>query len=128
MQHLSTLLRFHEEDCAYRSVEDLSVHGRISQGFIRLCLAAGCPAQSEKVSLAGLLEWLFGNYTAVRELAGLGAVPSLAGVEGTNLGKLRMGNAMLTLLEYSELRASKVEDKEQIAEIRRCIELALDRQ
>lgn len=121
----ATLLRYHEEDRELRDIEGLSVHARISQGFIRICVAAGCTTEDGRLSLAMLLEWLFENYVAVRELAGLRALPETDGVGGGSLLKLKLGYAMITLLEYAESRSTRPEEKEHLAGTRRCIERTL---
>jgi hypothetical protein len=124
----SELLRYRDEDRIPLDVEELSREGHISCAFIRLCIDAGCPLSNRRLSLVGLLEWLFDHYAVVRELAGLTPLADVNGVpEGTNT-QLRMGNGMITLLEFSEIRASRTEDKLQLRTVRHCVERALDRQ
>ena len=119
------LLRYHEEDRELRDVESLSLHARISQGFIRLCISAGCSTEAGQLSLAILLEWLFENYTEVRRLGGLPALPETDGVDSSALLKLKLGYSMITLLEYAESRSTRLEEKEHLAGTRRCIERTL---
>jgi hypothetical protein len=127
MNHPSELLRYREEDRIPLPVEELSREGRISCAFIRLCLSAGCPAQGGRLSMANLLEWLFEHYVVVRRLAGMKAMPEVDGVTEEAATQLHMGNAMITLLEFSELRATRPEDKRQLQAVKRCVEQALDR-
>ncbi len=121
----ATLLRYHEEDRELREIENLSRHARISQGFIRLCLATGCPDEAGRLSLAMMLEWLFENYESVRRLAGLAALPEVEGVVGGALLKLKLGYAMITLLDYAESRSTSLAEKVHLAGTRRCIERTL---
>jgi hypothetical protein len=125
MQDSVSLLRYHKEDREPRDIAGLSQHARVSEGFIRLCLSAGCPTENGQLSLATLLEWLFENYTAVRALAGLRELPSVDGVFGGGLLKLRLGYAMMTLLEYAESRSTRLTEKRHLAGTRRCIERTL---
>lgn len=119
------LLRYHDEDRELRDVESLSVHARISQGFIRLCISAGCATDSGQLSLAMLLEWLFENYAEVRRLGGLPALPETDGVDRGALLKLKLGYSMITLLEYAESRSTRPDEKAHLAGTRRCIERTL---
>jgi hypothetical protein len=120
-------LRYREEDRAPLSVEQLSQHARVSRAFIRLCIDLGCPTQGGLLSQATLLEWLFENYVLVRKRAALEPMASVDGVSGPMLAKLKMGNALLTLLEFSELRSSNLEEKRRIENVRRLVASALDR-
>jgi len=128
MHHSSELLRYRDEDRIPLGVEELSREGRISCAFIRLCVAAGCPVSGGRLSLAALLEWLFDHYAIVRETAGLDRLADVSGVPEAAQTQLRMGNGMMTLLEFSETRASNPEDKRQLRAVRSCVEQALDRQ
>jgi hypothetical protein len=125
MKDSATLLRYHDDDRVLRDIEGLSQHARISQGFIRLCLSTGCPIENGRLSLAILLEWLFEHYPSVRALAGLPELPHTDGVQGGNLLKLKLGYAMVTLLEYAESRSTRLSEKEHLAGTRRCIERTL---
>jgi hypothetical protein len=125
MNDSAATLRYHEDDREMRDIESLSVHARISQGFIRLCVSAGCSTETGRLSLAMLLEWLFENYADVRRLGGLAALPETDGVFGGALLKLKLGYSMVTLLEYAESRSTRPEEKEHLAGTRRCIERTL---
>ena len=120
-------LPFHHKDLHLLSVEQVGRQLRASHAFIRLCLELGCPTRNGKLSAAGLLEWLFENYEALRYLSGL---EPLAPVDGTGpevAGRLKMGNAVITLFEFGELRASDPEEKWQLRQARRNVERMLDR-
>ena len=109
------------------SVDQLSGYARVSRAFIRLCMDAGCPTQESRLSQKMLLEWLFENYSRVRRRAGLKPMAPVSGVTGATLSKLKMGNAILTILEYSELRSSKLDEKKRIQNVRSMVAIALDR-
>lgn len=127
MQHPSVALRYHGEDRALRTVEDLSVHGRISRSFIRLCLDLGCPNAEGRLSLAILLDWLYDNYADVRIAGGLPPLLEVVGVPELAAAKLQMGNAMITLLEYAASRATDPVSKHHLRVMTGCVERALDR-
>ena len=74
-----------------------------------------------------LLEWLFQNYEAVRAGAGLRPMAPVEGLGSELLLKLRMANALLTLLEFSEMRASSLREKSRLRHVREVLELSLDR-
>ena len=120
-------LRYREEDRHLLSISELSQRARISQSFIHLCLANGCPTTDGLLSQAGLLDWLFEHYTVVRAAAGFSDMASLDGLPDDLQSKMRMANAILTLLEYSESRTSSLSEKRQLAWIRKTIEASLDR-
>lgn len=127
MHHPSGLLRYQAEDRSLRNVEDLSRHGRISRAFIRLCLTLGCPAVNGELSLAMLLDWLFENYATVRVAAGLPEKVEISGLPVSVVEKLKVGNAMVTLLEYSSSRSSDPVARRHLNLMIDCIERALDR-
>ena len=120
-------LRYREEDLRLVSVVELSVRARISQAFIRLCIDCGCATEQGLLSQAKLLDWLFDHYAAVRHASGLVPFAALEGVAEELQRKLRMANAILTILEYSESRSSNPEEKQQLQWIRRTIDASLDR-
>lgn len=127
MKQPANPLRYREEDLRLVSLAELSVRARISQAFIRLCVECGCPTKQGLLSQAMLLDWLFDHYAAVRQASGLAPFASVEGVAGELQPKLRMANAILTILEFSESRSSNAEEKEQLKWIRRTIEASLDR-
>lgn len=127
MSHPSVALRYHREDLSLRDVEELSRHGRISCAFVRLCLEEGCPQNEGRLSLAMLLDWLFDHYPKVRAAAGLPAMPEVEGLSELVTARLMMGNAMLTLLEYSYSRASDPLSRRHLTVMMHCVERALDR-
>jgi hypothetical protein len=120
-------LQFQKGDLELRSVEEISAQLRVSCAFIRLCIDSGCKTHEGKLSSAALLQWLFEHYNLARQLSGF--LP-LATVEGTpaEIGrKLRMGNALLTLLEFGESRATRLQDKHGLGKLRCAVEQALNR-
>jgi len=122
-----TPLRFRDEDHALLDVDQLSHHARVSRAFIRLCVETGCPTLDGRLSQAMLLEWLFDNYDSLRDRAGMPRMAPVEGVEPDMLAKLKMGNSLLTLLEFSELRASNPDEKRRIRNVHRMVSFALDR-
>jgi hypothetical protein len=126
--HPKSLLRYRDEDCDLYDVEELSRRAQVSRSFIRLCIDLGCPTAGPKLSQSMLLEWLFLHYEKVRAAAGLKPMASIEGVCDDALLRLMMGNAMITLLEYGEIRASHVREKEQLRQVRQLVEHTLERQ
>lgn len=122
-----TPLRFRDEDRVLLPVEELSLHARVSRAFIRLCIEQGCPTQNERLSQAMLLEWLFESYDFVRARAGLAPMAPVEGVDPEMLAKLKMGNSLLTLLEFSETRSTNEDEKRRIRNVYRMVSYALDR-
>ncbi len=127
MKHPFIPLRYREEDRALLTVDQLSEHARVSRAFIRLCICLGCPTKGDLLSQAMLLDWLFENYEAVRRRSGLETMASLDGVKGEMLLKLKMGNALLTLLEFSSSRSSNSEEKRRIGHVHKMVAMSLDR-
>jgi hypothetical protein len=126
--HPKSLLRYRDEDCEMFDVEELSRRAQVSRSFIRLCIDVGCPTTGPKLSQSMLLEWLFLHYEKVRVAAGLKPMASIEGVSGDALLRLMMGNAMITLLEYCEMRASHTAEKQQLGQVRQLVEHTLERQ
>lgn len=120
-------LRYRDEDRALMQIEALSVYARVSQAFIRLSISLGCPTDDARLSQVMLLEWLFQNYEAVRTHAGLPELAPVDGVPEATLMKLKMGNALITLLEFAESRSSQPCEKLRIRQIRAVVETALNR-
>jgi hypothetical protein len=120
-------LRYREEDLRLVSVAELSVRARISQAFVRLCVDCGCATKGGLLSQAMLLDWLFDHYADVRHVSGLAPFAPVEGVSDDLQPKLRMANAILTILEFGESRSSNREEKQQLHWIRRTIDASLDR-
>lgn len=121
------LLRFRDEDRELFSIPELSRRARVSQGFVRHCIALGCPAPEQRLSQEVLLNWLVSNYSHVREQAGLPMLASIDGVDGRALARLKLANAVVTLLDYSESRSSVPAEKQQIRGMRELVEQTLER-
>src|SRR4051794_36635476 len=120
-------LRYREEDLRLVSLAELSVRARISQAFVRLCVDCGCATEQGLLSQAMLLDWLFDHYADVRHVSGLAPFAPVDGVSEELQPKLRMANAILTILEFSQSRSSNPEEKQQLKWIRRTIDASLDR-
>ncbi|HEV7403927.1 MAG TPA: hypothetical protein VGO11_13400 [Chthoniobacteraceae bacterium] len=127
MKQPANHLRYREEDLRLVSLAELSVRARISLAFIRLCIDCGCATEGGLLSQAGLLDWLFDHYPKVRLASGLVPFACVDGVAGDLQPKLRMANAILTILEFGESRSSKPEEKQQLQWIRKTIDASLDR-
>ena len=120
-------LTFHRDDLELLSIEAVSLQLRVSRAFVQLCLDAGCPTRAGKVSAAEVLHWLFEHYPKLRSVAGFTAFVEIGGVTGEAGLRLKMANAIFTLLEFGESRTSDLEAKREFRKIRRKVELALDR-
>lgn len=107
-------LRFNNYDFIPMPVDDLARRLRVSHGFIHLCQTLGCPATSGEVSAAALLTWLFEKYPEVRALAGLKPLVEVEDFTPEVTARLRMSNALLTLLEYTRTRATDWKQKRQL--------------
>ena len=127
MKQPANHLRYREEDLRLVSPAELSVRARISQAFVRLCMDCGCATDHGLLSQAMLLDWLFDHYADVRLASGLAPFAPVEGVAEELQRKLRMANAILTILEFSESRSSNPEEKQQLQWIRRTIDASLDR-
>jgi hypothetical protein len=119
-------LPFTPEDLQLRSVEDVALQLRVSRAFVRLCIACGCPTRGARLSAAELLHWLFENYQVLRAHCGLLPMVEIDGVDAEAGRRLRMGNAVLTLLEFGASRVTNVVEKIQLLEVRDLVEQALD--
>ena len=73
-----------------------------------------------------LLEWLFENHETLRAAAGLSPLAPIEGVGTETHARLRMGNAVLTLLEFGESRSSRPGEKRHLRNVQRGIERVLD--
>ena len=102
MKQPANPLRYRDEDRRLVSLSELSVRARISHAFIRLCLDCGCATEQGLLSQAMLLDWLFKHYADVRGASGLVPFATLEGVSAELQPKLRMANAILTILEFGE--------------------------
>ena len=120
-------LQFHQGDLELRSVEAVSAQLRVSRAFVRLCVAGGCPTQGGKLSSAELLTWLFEHSNLARQICGFVALGEVEGLEPEAAKRLKMGNALLTILEFGETRATRPEEKAALHKVRRAVERALDR-
>jgi hypothetical protein len=109
------------------TVEALSEQLRVSRAFVRVCLACGCPTRRGRLSAAELLEWLFQNFATVRAASGLCALPELDGVDAAAYHRLRLGHAVITLLEFGETRATEPDAKRELHRVRLEVEQALNR-
>jgi hypothetical protein len=127
MKQPANYLRYRAEDLRLVSLAELSIRARISQAFIRLCLDCGCATEQGLLSQAMLLDWLFDHYADVRHASGLLPFAPVEGVSGELQPKLRMANAILTILEFSASRSSNPDEKQQLNWIRRTIDASLDR-
>ena len=126
MQEPTSPLPFDRKDLEPLTIEELSVQMRASRAFIRLCVEAGCPLRAGKLSAAELLHWLFENYRAVRKLAGLPPLLETEGVSENAECRLIMANALFTVLEFGESRATGEEEKVQLRSTMRTVERSLD--
>ena len=87
---------------------------RISRGFIRLCFDAGCPNVQGAISAGDLLLWLFQNYEAVRDVAGLRPLAPVENLEPATIARLRMANALITLFEHARTRTTDWRKKREL--------------
>ena len=79
------------------------------------------------VSAAELLQWLFEHYNRARELSGFHPLADVNGTPSEVTRRLKMGNAVITLLEFGESRATGVMEKREIRKVLQTVENALDR-
>ena len=118
---------FLPKDRRLLDVEAVSRELCVSRAFVRLCLASGYPASGGLLSPAGVLEWLFENYNRVRVAAGFRVFATIDGVSTVAAQRLRMANALFTLFEFSESRATDPEEKRQLRQVQQKIEWVLER-
>jgi hypothetical protein len=105
---------FTTEDMSILPVGDLANNMRVSRAFVRLCVVAGCPWTESGTSAARLLVWLFDHYEQVRAIAGLQTLASVDGLPTNVVVRLRMANALVTLLEFTRSRATNWRQKKQL--------------
>ena len=120
-------LPFERADLELLTAEGVSAQLRVSRAFVRVCLDCGCPTRRGRLSAAELLEWLFLNFEAVRAACGLRVLPGCEGVAKGAARRLRMGNAVITVLEFGESRATEREAKRELRRVRSEVEQSLDR-
>lgn len=87
---------------------------QVSRAFLRLCVTEGCPQTGGELSAAQFLRWLFDHYEKVRTAGGLKALAAVEGLSAQVTAKLRMTNALVTLLEFARTRASDWRQKRQL--------------
>jgi hypothetical protein len=122
MDDTSSPLHYTAEDHRLRTVEQLSVHARLSCAFIRLCIEAGCPVYNKRLSHAILLNWLTIHHGAVRAMAGLRPLAPIDGVPPKVQRELRLANTMLTLLDFAESRCSNQSEKAHLRRMHSLVE------
>ncbi|HEX8309819.1 MAG TPA: hypothetical protein VF614_00785 [Chthoniobacteraceae bacterium] len=127
MTNNSFALPFADRDLQLFPPEDVALQLRVSRAFVRLCLSAGCPTRGHRLSAAELLHWLFENYDKVRLLCGFRGFASVSGVKPVAKVRLKMANAVLTLLEFSASRSSNLDEKQQIECVAALVGIAADR-
>ena len=118
-------LPFHDDDLRLLSIEDVSQQLRVSRAFVRLCLEAGCPTRNGLLSAAEVLHRLFEHYADVREIAGLAPFAPLDRSSKTPVARMKMANALFTLVEFGESRSPSLAQKRQFRAVRRTIERAI---
>ena len=118
---------FSAKDRRIQTVEAVARELCASRAFVRLCLENGCPDDEGFLSAAGLLEWLFDHYNCVRVAAGFQPLNPIDGVTPAAFQRLRMANALFTLFEFSESRASCLGEKRALRALRDRLEAALER-
>lgn len=109
-------LRLSDRELVLRPIDDLAQEMRVSRSFLELCFDAGCPRYGEKMSVAGVLVWLFEHFEEVRKLAGLPATQPIPVSPAMSTLRWRMLNAVITLLEYGRSRASHWRQKRMLRE------------
>jgi hypothetical protein len=119
-------LNFSTQDLCVRDLDELASQMRVSRAFIRVCVVAGCPHVQERLSAAELLRWLFDHFEEVRAVAGLRPLAELGDLAPQTLARLRMANALVTLLEFSRSRATHWRKKRQLREALEQVERLAD--
>lgn len=127
MNQFSTILRYRSEDRELLPPDEVSRRARISQAFLQLCLDCGCPRVEGRLSVAIFLDWLVDHYEETRALAGLSPLAEVEGVADEPLSKLRLANALITLLDFAESRATDPDEKRQLGNVRCLVNRAVDR-
>lgn len=109
-------LSLSDRELVLRPLDDLASEMRVSRSFLELCFDAGCPRYGAKMSVAGVLVWLFEHYEEVRALAGLPPGKPMPSTPAMTVLRWRMLNAVMTLLEYGRSRASNWRQKRMLRE------------
>ena len=104
------------DDLTVLPLEELANRMRVSRAFVQLCVVAGCPWTESGTSAARLLVWLFDHYEAVRAFAGLKSLASVDDLPTDVVVRLRMANALVTLLEFARSRATNWRQKRHLRE------------
>ena len=126
MEHDRIPMHFEPADLKPLSVEQVSIQLRVSCAFVRLCLACGCPTRNGRISAAGVLSWLFNHFPRFRTAAGLRPLAEPVAFTPEESRHLRMGNTLITLIEFSESRASDPRQKQRLAFSRKTLERLLN--
>ena len=100
---------------------------RVSRSFIRLCFDAGCPNVQRAISAGDLLLWLFQNYEVVRAVVGLRALAPVENLKPATVARLRMANALITLLEHARSRTTGWRKKRELRRALEQVDRAADR-
>jgi hypothetical protein len=121
------VIPFESADLELASPRVVADRLRVSYAFVQLCIDVGCPTRRGRLSAAEVIHWLFENYERVREVAGLSPMGSIEGVSPRAKSRLQMANAVITLVEYGQSRASDAAQKTELEEVKRTVEWALER-
>ena len=124
---LSYPLEFSQQDKAVKRLEDLANQMRVSRSFLRICLDAGCPLAASAMSAERVLLWLFDHYEQVRALAGLRVLVPVDELPPAIAARLRMANALVTLLEHARTRATNWKQKRQLRQALEQVDRLADR-
>lgn len=128
MLDITAPLPFHADDLQLLPLEAVAAQLRTSCAFVRLCLEAGCGTRAGGLlSAAELLHWLFAHYAEVRARAGLTPLAPVEDVSTDAEVRLRMANAVFTLLEFGVSRSSGLDEKQQLLAVCAELDRALDR-
>jgi hypothetical protein len=107
-------LCFTPQDRTIRPLDELAKHMRVSRAFLQLCVIAGCPLDDGGLSPGNLFVWLFERYEDVRAIAGLQPLAGFENLSQPVTSRLRMANALLTLLEFARMRATDWRQKRHL--------------
>ena len=77
--------------------------------------------------MARLLIWSFDHYEEVRAIAGLKPLASLDGLRTDTVVRLRMANALVTILEFARSRATNWRQKKQLRQALERVNHLVDR-
>jgi hypothetical protein len=93
------------------SIEDLAQTYGYPISLFRLAVDCGCPTSSGQMSYSSFVIWFLENYSTVRAKAGLPELPNEEGLTGRPAARIKICNALLTLTDYLQSRASDKEIK-----------------